>query len=303
MTDSTLGYPIPEPGTIGKDAFIHIGLPKTGTTSFQRALLIHRDRLQQHGVRVLVYDGPDDQSAPETRAFDLANCVVRPDLDVWWRAYLPQSALPEFIERGCESIRRQTEAEEERLVASVEDLFLMRTPDEVDRLAELLAPRRVHIVLVVRNTEAWLRSMRAQLVSAGIRPYSSWEGSCANLRSDSWLCDVDGLIAVLESRLGADSVEVIDYDTETERHGSVLPAVWTACGLPEMDVDADRGASGRTWVNRSADWTRAADPPAGAIDEVEWLRAQVIEQAREISLLRRRYSLFERVRRRLRATR
>lgn len=66
-------------------AIVHIGLPKTGTSTFQHLLADRIDELRRRDIRVLEYDGPDDQLAPSAHALDLANCVVRPDLDVWWR--------------------------------------------------------------------------------------------------------------------------------------------------------------------------------------------------------------------------
>lgn len=267
-------------------AIVHIGLPKTGTTSFQRVLFEQHDELRRRDVHVLTYDGPDDQLALPTRAFDLANCVVRPDLDVWWRAYLPESALPAFVERGRTSIRRQVAAPEELLVASVEDLFLVRTDDEVDRLTTLLQPREVSVVLTVRDTDSWLRSLRVQLIAAGIRPFSNWEDSCSNLRPDSWMCDVDGLVELLSRHVGADRVTIVDYDREVERCGSVLPALWRACGLP-AELLGGAGSDGAAWANPTRRWADAADPPAGSDDEIEWLRLRVLAQARELDELRR----------------
>lgn len=66
-------------------AIVHIGLPTTGTSTFQHRLADRIVDLGRRDVRVLEYDGPDDQLARSTRAFDLANCVVRTDLDVRWR--------------------------------------------------------------------------------------------------------------------------------------------------------------------------------------------------------------------------
>ena len=269
-------------------AIVHIGLPKTGSTSFQRALHARSGNLRAAGVRVLTYDGPDDQLAPPTRAFDLANCVVRPDLDGWWRSYLPESVLPAFVERGRDSIRRQAAEPEPLLVASNEDLFLLRTEAEVERLVDLLAPREVHVVLVRRERDAWLRSLRGQLTDAGIRTVTTWPDSCSNLAPDSWIADVDGLVALLESTLGPERVRVVDHDAALRDHGSVLPALWAACDLPAelLDADGDVGGSPITWSNRSPAWFGAADAPAG-VDEREWLRDRVVAQERELTRLRR----------------
>jgi hypothetical protein len=155
-------------------AIVHIGLPKTGTSSFQHLLFEQHDRLLENGIRVLAYDGPEDQFALPTRAFDLANCVVRTDLDVWWSAFIPESSLASFIERGRNSIRQQVLQPEELLIASAEDLFLIRTNEEVHRLKGLLEPREVSIVLTIRDRESWLRSLRAQLIAGPVMVTVPW---------------------------------------------------------------------------------------------------------------------------------
>ena len=286
----------PSPSSGGRQrAIVHIGLPKAGSTSFQLVLFDLETELRRRGARVLVYDGPDDQQAGPTRAFDLANCVVRTDLDLWWHAYLPESALPEFIERGARSIRRQSAEPEELLVASVEDLALIRTPQEVARLTALLAPREVHVVLVLREPEAWVRSLRGHLVAGGYRTSSNWARSCRNLGDDSWLLEFDVLIDLLRTELGPQAVTIIDYEEEMANRGSVLPALWNACTLPlELlpGADDDRPSA---WANRSRDWALAAEPPPGTADELEWLRDRVVAQARELARLRGRQSRTRRL--------
>lgn len=266
-------------------AIVHIGLPKTGTSSFQQVLHEQLDALSSRGVHVLTYDGPDEQIGPPTRAFDLANCVVRTDLDAWWRTYMPESVVPAFVARGEESIRRQVHSPAELLVATVEDLFLMRTEAEIDRLVHLLAPRQVSIVCTVRDRDAWLDSVRQQLVRSGIRPYSRWSESCSNLEPTSWLCDMDGMLNLLKSKVGPDNVTVVDYDLELRERSSVLPALWSACDLP-MDLLLEPGAD-RRWVNPTPLWAHEATPPPDVPNELEWLRGRVLEQAKEIQRMKR----------------
>lgn len=268
-------------------AIVHIGLPKTGTTSFQLALDAHASELSARGVHVMVFDGPDDQLAVRTRAFDLANCVVRRDLDVWWVRYLPQSLLPEFVERGRRSIRAQAARPEPLLVASVEDLCLVRTSEEVERLRDLLAPRTVQVVVTVRDRATWARSLRVQLAEAGIRTDPRYPSSCSNLRPDSWLLDLDALVEVFERTLGPGSVTVVDTDGEVARSGSVLPALWRACRLPEDLLDEPRTttpSAGRGWANPSLASTGDLPLP-GAPDELEQLRDRAIRQAYRIAAL------------------
>jgi hypothetical protein len=283
-------------------AIVHIGLPKAGSTTVQHLLFDRLEQLRERKIRVLVYDGPDDQHALPTRAFDLANCVVRGDLDLWWRRYLPESALPEFIKRGEQSIRQQVAEPEELLVASVEDLSLMRTVAEVTRLKDLLAPREVQIVLVLREPNAWQTSLRGQLVAGGDRTFSNWPGSCRNLREDSWLVDFDALVRLLKAELGPFAVTIIDYDREVESAGTVLPALWESCCLPRELLGEAGDSSEKVWANRSRTWTRSGEPPPGAVDEIEWLRHKVIAQSKELALLKQRRNPLRRLFDKVKAT-
>ncbi len=275
-------------------AIVHIGLPRAGSTTFQNLLFDRLEQLRERGIRVLVYDGPDDQRALPTRAFDLANCVIRRDLDHWWHRYLPESALPEFISRGEQSLRTQVAEPEELLVASIEDLSLMRTVAEVTRLKDLLAPREVQIVLVLREPNEWRSSLRGKLVAGGDRSFSNWPWSSRNLREDSWLVDFDALVRLLKAELGPLAVTIIDYDREVGSAGTVLPALWESCSLPLELLGEAGDSSEKVWANRSKTWTRSGEPPPGTVDEIEWLRHQVIALSKELSLLKQRRTSLRR---------
>jgi hypothetical protein len=220
-------------------AFVHIGLAKTGTTSFQAALLHLREALLERGVHVMTYDGSLDGMNLPTTAMQLGPCVIRAELDAWFRQINPEAVLPEFLSECHDSVRRAVETEAPVLVASYEGLALMRTRAEVLRLRELFAPRELVVILVLREKESYRKSIRRQLSFVGIRTWSPIASSCSNLSGDSWLFDQQALIDVLIEELGESQVRVFDYESVVATDSTVVPALWSGCELPSDLLTAD----------------------------------------------------------------
>jgi hypothetical protein len=63
----------------------------------------------------------------------------------------------------------------------------------------------------------------------------------------SWIVDWDELIDVYAGVLGREAVTVLDYDREVQNHGTILTALWSACGLPETLRPNHRAQ----WLNAS----------------------------------------------------
>jgi hypothetical protein len=257
-------------------AVVHIGLPKAGSTAFQLSLLRHRDLLIAQGVRPLIYEGRPDQQAPATRSLDLAALVVRPELDAWFRLAVPETHLAAFQRRGRASVRAQVSSAEPVIVASMEDLCLIRTGDEVQRLLELMEPRTLHVVLALRHGPSYRRSLIGQLAKSRLPTWSAEPDSCLNVAPQSWLFDQDALLNLLETELGAQAVTVVDYDQSVRLENSVVPALWRACGLPTAIRLAD------DWVNVSSSMTHTGVIDLETIDDPDALRAVARRQQAEL---------------------
>ena len=52
------------------------------------------------------------------------------------------------------------------------------------------------------------------------------------MEDDTWLLDYGGLLAAYRSVLGEDRVRPIDYEEAVAEHGSIIPALLEAAGLP-----------------------------------------------------------------------
>lgn len=228
-------------------AVVHVGLHKTGTTAFQEALDRTSSALLQVGVRVMQNQSGFYADTPMSMAFDLANAVIRIDSDAYFRIHQPQAILTSVRTQNERIVRRYAASPEPLLIASVEGLSLVSCLDEVHRLVELLAPREVHVLVALRERRAFLNSLRLQVERLGLRRTTVYRDSCLYLEDDSWIADFDRLIGLFGQVLGADRVHVVDYEEAVARHGSVVPALWAAAGLPNLEDLAS--VFGQPWVN------------------------------------------------------
>lgn len=208
-----------------REAIIHIGTHKTGTTSFQRALWESRDELSAAGV-ALVADMPTGQ------CLSLANEGVRDEMIFPGRVLNPNLLLTESRVTSRQWLREQFASRAPIAIASHEALSLVRTASEARRVRRLLDGRRGRIVVVVREPADYLRSWAAQLRNMGFPTSSSYASSFMNVAPDSWLVNTDQLVRSYRSVFGRESVTVLRYE-ELLTTGSSTRGLWSACGLPD----------------------------------------------------------------------
>lgn len=118
-----------------KQVFLHVGLPKTGTTFLQAVLAASRDRLEDAGI---CYPGMG--TAHFLAAQDLTQHLFmgRPD--------------PRVAGSWSKVVRQAKRAKTNGVVISHE-LFTMAQPDQIARARDDLSPATLHVVLTVRDFE------------------------------------------------------------------------------------------------------------------------------------------------------
>jgi len=228
-----------------KEAVIHIGTHKTGTTSFQHALVQSRDALAASGVQLV-----SDMASGQCRS--LANEAVRPDLIFPGRVLNPDLLLPEARLEARRWLRDQFGGPASLAIVSDEALSFVRTTAEARRVRRLLGGRRARIVVVLRDRDEYLRSWGEQLESMGFPRSSRYAASFMNVAPDSWLADTDQLVRSYRSAFGRDAVTVLQY-ADLTAEGSSTRGLWSACGLPEPDAPSILD----TWHNVTAEKTPA----------------------------------------------
>jgi hypothetical protein len=130
--------------------YLHVGMPKTGTSYLQSIYLNSGEQLHLQGLAL----------APPTRreAFWLSLAIrdgLHPDRD-------PAAAL-HVLERFAEQV---SNADAERLLVS-DELLGEASPVQIERLLEACRPREVHLVLTVRSLARVLPSTWQQRIQQG----------------------------------------------------------------------------------------------------------------------------------------
>jgi hypothetical protein len=212
-------------------AVVHIGTHKTGTTSLQRWADANRSELfAATGLRY--YRGRFARNH-----FEFATLAMRPDRNMPFRAKRFDWMLPTFQHDLRDHIARELDGDDDVLI-SAEALSLLRHPDEVDRLCELLEPRTTEFIVTLRDPAAYLASYRREMTGQSFAP-SPHPDSFAYTEDDSWLVDFDALRALY------DGLKVVPYEQALARWGSIIPAVMEAAGADPAELPSWEGM----WAN------------------------------------------------------
>jgi hypothetical protein len=168
----------------------------------------------------------------------------------------PDVALSEVRQQSRQWLRDEFAGPHPIAIASHEALSFARTGREVRRLRRILRGRTVRIVLVVRERESYLASWASQLESMGFTSQSAHRSSFMYVQPDSWLADSASLIGAYREVFGHRAVTVLRYEELVERDGSATPALWEACGLPDVGAAPSLTA----WTNVTAERSGPATP-------------------------------------------
>lgn len=205
---------VPVPGS-RRRSILHIGTHRTGTTSVQRFL---RDHL---GAPVFPVGSILDDVHEE-----VAFVAMRPERYTV-TVIDPAERGPSGRAAAAEWVRRVVESDVDRLVLSSETLSLLRHPDEIDRVADLLAGREWEVLLVVRDTAEYLASYEVAVRLVGAVPGDDPDQP-TYLGPDTWLVDHAARVQAWERW---SPVTVVDYDEVVAREGSVIPTVARLVGI------------------------------------------------------------------------
>jgi hypothetical protein len=206
------------------EVLVHIGLPKTATTSLQSCLAASRSVLAGHGV---LYPGSKNEhviaSFAPMRWFDSPR--VEADATREWA-----------------SVTEEVAAHRGRVVYSAENLCVADA-DAVRRVVHGLGGDRVRIVVTVRALHLTLPSFWQHEVRAGLStPFDEWaaamaEGPAAGDEPDPfWLVyDIAAVVERWADVVGAERVAVVIVDPA--RPAGVFADVEALIGLPPGLLD------------------------------------------------------------------
>lgn len=202
-----------------RTAVIHIGLPKTGTTSLQAYLRDNAATLREQGVDV--YKGELRHGANHI-ALHLS--VLREGVETFGTIGYPQLDRTSLRAETKASIRRFCERSRgERLIFTNETLSFLRTIDECKDLRSLFpADLEFKIILVLRDKKSWLSSYTQQIYKQPNRFPSTDPKSALYVNADTWLTDYDQILRVYSAVFGP--VTTLDYQRD-DAVGPVLKAM------------------------------------------------------------------------------
>jgi hypothetical protein len=204
-------------------ALVHIGTHKTGTTSFQHWAQDNRGALLDQGMHLF-----EGKYALTSIALPLL--CTRPNRTTPPQRFVMDYRLDEWRADMEAYVAEQVAHPAEDLLVSAEDLSLLRFPDEVERLVELLAPRTVRVAVCLRDPDEFLRSYRAEMNRLG-EPPSDYPSSHTYYGNDTWLTRWDEMLATWRSVIGDDKVVAFSYEDAIAEHGSTIPGVLEAFGI------------------------------------------------------------------------
>jgi hypothetical protein len=223
-------------------AVVHIGTHKTGSTSFQAWADQHRDEMAVR-ADTHVYQG----RFAAWSHYELAILCLRPDRNMPMRCRTPDWCLDAWQQDVRNHIREQVHGTQSTLLCSAEELSYLRHSDEVERLRDLLAPREVSVIAVLRQPADFLRSYADGIARNGFLP-SKYDDSFAYVELDSWLIRYHDLIESYSQVLGTEKVHVLAYEQCLQRDGSIIPEILRASGFDPATLPSSNGM----WKNKSA---------------------------------------------------
>jgi hypothetical protein len=172
-----------------KTVVLHIGLPKTATTSFQHFSARNRGSLRRQGSDYFISEVDHGYNHIELYLASIRGNIatmeaLRRDFD-----------LDELQERARERIKIfLAHSKVLKHIFSCEGLSFLRTDSEMERL-KLLFPSGIsfRVIFVERDKAEWLESWKRQILGKPGRQLSNTPNSTMYVEPDTWLTDFEGL--------------------------------------------------------------------------------------------------------------
>lgn len=192
-----------------KTAIIHIGLPKTGSTSLQEYMVANRRHLRRSG-----FDLFDDDFFGQSTHTGLHFSVLRSGVETFSTIKYSDCGQDEVRQATAKAIGRFfRESRHSNLIFSSEGLSFLRTVEECRRLRDLFPVETTfRIVLAIRDKDEWLKSYTKQIYKVPGRSASSDPRSALYVRTDTWLTDFEQIVKVYTAVFG--EVEIVPYESE-----------------------------------------------------------------------------------------
>jgi hypothetical protein len=186
--------------------YIHIGVPKTATTTIQSFFTMHRDTLLQRGVLYPKSIANSDGDSELHRALSVA---LEPDSVPWLDGLRRHMQDRNVIASMLEETAR-TEAK--TVVLSAESLAFMRRPETLRRA---LAPYSARVLVYLRRQDDFLASFYNQLIKSRLyeatfdeflRQHAHDAIDLRDFRTPLPMCDYERLLKLWSGAFGSENI-------------------------------------------------------------------------------------------------
>jgi len=214
--------------------WLHVGTPKTGTTSIQAFLKSQPGFLASSGYRLITCP----RGKPNFKHLTLASLLPSRRPLIKMRGMPSALGLPFMKWRVRRSIAKQiSESSSGQFIVSNESLSYLRHAGEIEALRSLFpAECRFSAILVLRDKQDFLASRRKQILKQKL-PISKVNGSSTYVEADSWLVDYDSVASAFSKIAG--EVKVIDYDLAMRTDNNIIPAFLATLGVRTIPEAVD----------------------------------------------------------------
>jgi hypothetical protein len=217
-----------------KEIIIHIGLPKTASTSFQKFLDFNHKILLEENI----YAAKSDMTK-NYQFLELAEYVLRKDLETHYQYFSGKNSYFDYI-KFFVSIKKAIFNPANTIIFSHEDLSWIRTTKELCKLRRVLLPfKNIKIIYVKRNKSDWLDSYKKQLIKSGIT-FSCNKCSVNYVKNDSWMLKQNDVLDLLSNNFPTIKYKFLKYSKDKY----FLKKLCSSCNLDNLP-----GVSYNIWEN------------------------------------------------------
>jgi hypothetical protein len=213
-----------------KTAYIHIGMHKTGTTSIQHFMQEQRGLLRANG-----FDFYQGMVFKENHV-ELHAASMRPERESGYKNRVKLLVDKKYIDDVKQHVRQFIDNSPcDNLVFSSEGLSLLRFPDEVNRLQDLIQVEETKVIVFLRDPSSYLRSLKKQhFKHLETVPEVIEKDSFAYTEADSWLVDYKMRLAPFKDVFGVCNIVEKSYDAAQKEQGNVIPQFLEAINALEL---------------------------------------------------------------------